>query len=86
MPLRLTALPGCRFLFQLVFYRQRAFSTINQPVIRGVEIAAEIEKRERRRTLGGACIVKNCPVRFAGLVADNQLIGADAQRRWRISS
>ena len=68
------------FLFQLVFNRQRAFFN-NQPVIRGVQVAAEIQETERRRTLRGAFIVENRPVRFAGLIADNKLIGADAQRQ-----
>nr|VUD30771.1 Uncharacterised protein [Raoultella sp. NCTC 9187] len=73
------------FLFELVPDRQYAFLD-DQLIVRGVEVAVQIEKLERRRAMGRAFIVKDGAVRFAGLVADDQLVGADATGSWRISS
>ena len=68
------------FLFQLVFNRQHAFLD-HQLVVRGVEVAVQIEELERRWATRGGFIMENRAVRLAGLVTDDQLIGADGERQ-----
>ena len=68
------------FLFQLMFDRQYAFLHY-QLIVRGVEVAVQIKKLERGRAMRSAFVVENRPVRLACLVADDQFVGADAQRQ-----
>ena len=63
-----------------MFYRQYAFFDY-QLIVRGVEVTIQIKKLEHGRTTDGALVVENRPVQFAGLVADDQLVGADGQRQ-----